>query len=288
MKYNRETLPLIFIAYAILVFVLTWIFGVGYITIGILFLIGIFAFSLTGFLKLNVSRNSMTLALLGYLGISFISLSKFKADIANWEVDVNMISAGIALIGIALALNSQYKEREVKTNPLESLPQPHDSDTHVTLEGLESIDVVLDEVRRKIDFQFQQLDGLAIKAGIVLGVAGVIFTLIVTNLLSQPSITLNLYLAKIALLPIILALVLAFIAIYVLTWDRPPKLERLRDYYIVKDVKVTKLNVIDKCLEAIEKNKKLMDRLFSLVKCSYFLLLIGFVLLAVWIGMNIW
>jgi hypothetical protein len=172
-----------------------------------------------------------------------------------------------------------------RQNLIQPVPAKGDSGL---VEELPSIDIVLDEVRRKLDFQFEQLDGLAIKAGIVLGVAGVIFTLLVTNLLSQPSISLNLYLAKVALIPIILALVLAFIAIYILTWDRPPKLERLRDYYIVKDAQVTKLNVIDKCLEAIEKNKKLMDRLFFLVKCSYFLLLIGFVLLAVWIGTNIW
>jgi hypothetical protein len=145
-----------------------------------------------------------------------------------------------------------------------------------------------DEVRRKLDFQFEQLDGLSTKAGIVLGVAGVIFTILVTSLISQPSTIPNLYLAKIALIPIILALVLALISLYILTWDRPPKLDRLRDYYIVKDTKITKLNVIDKCLEGIDKNKKLLDKLFYLVKCSYFLLLIGFVLLAVWVGIIIW
>lgn len=153
---------------------------------------------------------------------------------------------------------------------------------------LPSIDIVLDEVRRRLDFQFEQLDGLSTKAGIVLGVAGVIFTLLVTSLLSLPSTTPNLYLAKIALIPIIIALVLSFIAIYILKWNRPPNLDRLRDYYIVKDAKVTKLNVIDKCLEGIDKNKKLIDKLFFLVKSSYILLLMGLVLLAVWMGIIIW
>ena len=35
-----------------------------------------------------------------------------------------------------------------------------------------SIDIVLDEVRRKLDFQFGQIDGFNTKSGIVLGFAG--------------------------------------------------------------------------------------------------------------------
>jgi len=287
MKFNREKLPLSLIVYAILIFVLTWIFSIGYIAIAILFLVGIFAFSITGLMRLDVSRRSMTLALLGYLGISFISLSKFKTDIANWDVDVNMISAGIALIGIAIALNSQYKEREVKSETAKS-PLPNITSSEVSIESLTSLDVTLEEVRRRIDFQFEQIDGLVTKSGIVLGVAGVIFTLLVTNLLGDSSEIVDLIIARIALIPIFIALVLSFIPIYVMRWDRPPDLNRLRDYYIVKDKRITKLNVIDKCLEAIDNNKRLVDNLFRLIKCSYILLFLGLMVLAIWIGTNIW
>ncbi len=153
---------------------------------------------------------------------------------------------------------------------------------------LPSIDIVLDEVRRKLDFQFEQLDGLSTKSGIALGVAGVIFTLLVTNLLNQSSTIPNLYLAKTALIPIFISLVLSFVPIYIIKWHRPPNLNRLRDYYIVKKMESTKLNVIDKCLEGVDINQKLIDRLFYLIKCSYILLLIGLALLAVWIGIIIW
>ncbi len=153
---------------------------------------------------------------------------------------------------------------------------------------LPSIDIVLDEVRRKLDFQFEQLDGISTKSGIVIGVAGVIFTLLVTNLLGQSNTISNLYLAKIALIPIFASLVLSFVPIYIIKWDRPPNLNRLRDYYIVKDTENTKLNVIDKCLEAVDDNQKLIDKLFRLIKCTYILLLIGLASLAVWIGIIIW
>ena len=287
MKIDREIIPKSFIAFAILIFVLTWIFGVGYITIAILLLLGIFAISLTGFMKLDVSRRSMALALIGYLGISFISLSKFKEDIANWNVDVNMISAGIALLGIAIALNNLYGEKEVKNNPMEST-QSNDNNSDISPQGLPSIDVVLDEVRRKLDFQFEQLDGLRTKSGIVMGIAGVIFTLLITNLLGQSNTAINLTLAKIALVPIFASIILSCVPIYIRKWNRPPKLERLRDYYIATGTEYTKLNVIDKCLEAIDENQKLVNKLFRIIKYSYFLLLIGLVLLAVWVGMTIW
>ncbi len=157
----------------------------------------------------------------------------------------------------------------------------------MTEQELPSINIVLDEVRRRLDFQFEQLDGLNTKSGIVLGVAGVIFTLLVTNLLDKSSTVDNLILAKIALVPIFASLVISFVPIYIINWDRPPNVERLRSHYIVEDFENTQLNIIDKCLEAIENNEKLLKRLVRLIKCSYFLLLIGLALLAIWIGMII-
>ncbi|MGD0794704.1 MAG: hypothetical protein ABR958_03810 [Dehalococcoidales bacterium] len=153
---------------------------------------------------------------------------------------------------------------------------------------LPSIDIVLDEARRRLDFQFEQLDGLNNKSGILLGVAGVIFTLLVTNLLDKSHTADNLVLAKTALVPIFVSLVMSFVPMYIITWDRPPNLDRLRDYYIVQDTEHSKLNVIDECLRAVDKNQKLLDKLFRLIKYSYILLLIGLALLAIWIGTIIW
>ena len=153
---------------------------------------------------------------------------------------------------------------------------------------LPSIDIVLEEARRRLDFQFDQLNGLVTKSGIVLGVSGIIFTLLVTHILGQSSIPPNLFLFTTTLILIFASLVLSFVPIYIMKWDRPPNLNRLRDYYIVKDVGTTKLNVIDKCIEAVDNNKKLIDKLFCLIKCSYILLLIGLILLAAWLGISVW
>lgn len=154
-------------------------------------------------------------------------------------------------------------------------------------QDLPSIDIVLEETRRKLDFQFNQIDGLVTKAGIVLGAAGIIFTILVTYILGQSSMPPNLLLFTTTLILIFGSLVLSFVPIYIMKWDRPPNLTRLRDHYIVEDVGTTKLDIIDKCLEAIDNNKKLIDKLFRLTKCSYIILLLGLTLLAVWIGVSV-
>lgn len=151
-----------------------------------------------------------------------------------------------------------------------------------------SIDIVLDEVRRKLDFQFEQLDGLNTKSGILLGVAGVIFTLLVTNLLGQSDKVNNLILAKVALIPIFVSIVLSFVPIYIRKLKRPPNLERLRFHYIVKDSKETKLKIIDICREAVKDNQELLKIIVRLIKCSYVSLLLGLGLLAIWIGTIVW
>jgi hypothetical protein len=163
----------------------------------------------------------------------------------------------------------------------------YESNNVIDTQVLLSIDIVLDEVRRKINFQFEQIDGLVNKSGIILGIDGIIFTILITNLINRSSMASNQFLAEIALVPIFASLTLCFIPILVRRWETPPNINRLRDYYIVKDQVITKISIIDKCLEAIDKNRNLIDKLFFLIKISLGLLFIGLILLAVWIGTNI-
>jgi len=146
-----------------------------------------------------------------------------------------------------------------------------------------SIDIVLDEVRRRLDFQFGQLDGFSTKAGIVLGIAGVVFALLINIWFSLPIGTTGLELMQISLIFIIMALILSFLMIFILRWNRSPNLNRLRDYYIFKDVKETKLNIIDKCMEGIDENQRQIDRLVCILRCAHTLLLVGLLLLVIWV-----
>ena len=157
----------------------------------------------------------------------------------------------------------------------------------MTNQELPSIDIVLDEVRRTLDFQFKILDGLVTKSGIVLGVSGVIITLLVTSLIEKSTLA-NSVLVEVALVPIFLSLVLSFVSISIGKWDKPPQLERLRSHYITQPANETKLIVIDIIRDAIEKNDKHIKVRICLWKSSYCILAIGIGLLAVWIGTVIW
>ncbi|MDV2988835.1 MAG: hypothetical protein ACRKGH_09170 [Dehalogenimonas sp.] len=304
MKIDKQKLP-IYISITLSLITFGAIFGFGAIALSIIyriffpvvFLLWISSFLLSlswKELRGILSPNAINSAFIIYLGAIFISLSRFKTEIAEGSVDINMIGVGLALIAIALGLTAQFKENKeqvFEANNSTTILAPEvcqENDDTIDTQALMSIDVVLDEVRRRIDFQFEQIDGLVTKSGIALGIAGVIFTLLVTNILGQSDTIANLFLAKIALIPLLMSLSLSFIPIFIMKWDRPPDLNRLRDYYIVKDIGITKLNIIDKCLEAIDNNKKLIDKLFRLIKYSYVLLFFGFTLLAVWIGINVW
>ena len=147
---------------------------------------------------------------------------------------------------------------------------------------LPSIDIVLDEVRRKLDFQFEQIDSLDTKSGILLGITGVLMALLMTNIITQPNLP-NLILVKVALIPIFVSLLLSFISIATRKWDKPPQLDRLRSYYINQGEDETKLKIIDIVMDAISKNKKPIEEKICLWKWSYSVLALGIGLLAVWV-----
>lgn len=158
----------------------------------------------------------------------------------------------------------------------------------MTDQELPSIDIVLDEGRRKIDFQFEQIDGLDMKSGIVLGISGVVLTLLVTNLFNQFNSIINTTLAEIALIPILLSLILSLIAIFIRKWDTPPKLEGLESHYLTEPANKTKLELIKVYLEATQNNSKKINVKVYLLYSSYAVLAIGLGLLAYWIGAVIW
>lgn len=142
--------------------------------------------------------------------------------------------------------------------------------------GLPSVDVVLEEARRKLDFQFNQLDSLDTKASIVLGSAGVILMLLLTAVLVVDRyMGFTLELAKASFILVSVAIILSVIKLWVRTYQRPPHLDWLRRYYIVKNPNETKLKMIDSLLKAISYNDEILNKQSSLVKCSYVFLLIG-------------
>jgi len=156
----------------------------------------------------------------------------------------------------------------------------------VYFDSQQSVDLVLEEVRRRLDFQFEQMDSYQFKASIVLGISGVILTtmfmvfsndavLIVLNLESMTIFGIIIKSYKIAWIPLFISILLAFIIIWVRKYDRPPSLDHLRKYYLNKNEDETKLKIIDICIEAFHKNERRLNIQATLLQIAYVFVLIG-------------
>jgi len=299
MKVDKQTIPIyISVALSLITFFTIWEFGgvalpIIQILLGVVFVLWILMFLLVlsaPKLREKVSSAAITSAFIIYLGALFLSLSRFKSEIAEVNIDISMIGVGLALIAIGTVLATQRKEQksEAENSVENSTPEVSDETKETMMEQeLSSIDIVLDEVRRTLDFQFARLDGLVTKSGLVLGVSGVILTLLVTSFLGESDLASPL-LIKVAFAPILLSLILSFISIYIVKWGKPPQLERLRSHYITQPANETRLKIIDIVMEAIENNDKRIKARVCLWKSSYVILGIGLVFLAIWLGIVVW
>jgi len=300
MKVDKQTIPIyISVALSLVTFFTIWEFGgvvlpIIQILLSVVFVLWILMFLLAlsvPKLSEKVSPSAITNAFIIYLGALFISFSRFKSEIAEGNIDISMIGVGLALFAIGIRLTTHREEQKSEAeNSVEKSTPEVSKENEKTMPGQElpSMDIVLDEVRRTIDFQFEQIDGLDTKAGITLGIAGVILTLLVTSMLGQSNAIANSLLVKVALVPMLLSLILSFISISVRKWDKPPQLERLRSHYITQPADETKLKIIDISMDAIENNDKHIKTRVCLLKSSYFILAIGLGLLAVWILTVVW
>jgi len=147
-----------------------------------------------------------------------------------------------------------------------------------------SIDIVLDEARRALDFQFKQLDGLDTKSGMMLGIAGVVITLLVSTLIGMPDLN-NSLLVKIigAIIGVTLSisLILSYVNLRIGKWNKPPEIDTLIKDYASKDLHTTKCKIVGTIQEAIQKNDKLLEERFFLYKRSYTVLFIGLVMVII-------
>lgn len=150
-------------------------------------------------------------------------------------------------------------------------------------QNLPSIDIVLEEVRRTLDYQFQQARNLDTKSGIVLGTSGIILAILASILHGHSDSLNNINIIRGALCATLLSFLLSFITLNIRKWDRPPEVNRLRSHYIIEDSEQTKLRVIDIYLDAIRRNQRRIKQKIYLVQSSFSILAIASGFFAVWI-----
>jgi len=143
-----------------------------------------------------------------------------------------------------------------------------------------SIDEILNEARRALDFQFDVQDGLDTKSGILLGIAGVVITLMVTALIGTPSL-LDRIMSVIIVFVFFMSLLLSYRNIRIRDWQKPPDIEALIKEYEHEDAHITKCRLAGTIQDAIKKNETILKKRIRLFKYSYNLLFIGLVMLVV-------
>jgi hypothetical protein len=300
MKVDKETIPIyISVALSLITFLAIWMFGgtvlvfLYRVLLPVIFSLWIFLFILLMArkdLRKIISPTAITNAFIIFLGALFISLSRFKTEIAKVNIDMNMIGVGLALMAIALGFTTQYREHkeqmlEAESSTKHSTPEiPSESESSTTNQALPSIDVVLDEARRTLDFQFEQLDALDTKSGILLGIAGVVITVLVSASIGMPDLRDSL-IAKIvvSIIAVILfiSLILSYWNLRIGKWHKPPELDALINDYVSKDSHITKCKLIGTIQQAVEENEKLLQRRFFLYERSHNILFAGLALVTI-------
>ena len=224
----------------------------------------------------------------------------FAIIVSNSDAKLGLLAVGIAIITLAFAnisdlsgskdlkeIKEILKDIQPKINQLaigtdekkEEKKQPDDRPTP-------SLDICLEEARRNVDFQMNQIDGLDSKSGIFLGIAGVIFTLLITSLIqtnSSQTILPHSIFIKIALIPILLSIIAAFIALLLHNYSRPPKLEELWNRYLHSESERTKKDVATKIVAAVKENDNAINQKALWIKTSYFALGVGILALVLWV-----
>jgi hypothetical protein len=300
MKVDKETLPIyISVALSLITFFAIWMFGGTVLVffyevlLPVIFSLWIFLFILLMArkdLRKIISPTAITNAFIIFLGALFISLSRFKTEIAKVNIDMNMIGVGLALIAIGLGFTTQYREHkeqrlEAESSTRNSTPEiPSESVSSATGQPLPSVDLVLEEARRTLDFQFEQLDALDTKSGILLGIAGVVITLLVTASIAIPDLSNSLVvkiMGSIIAVTLFISLILSYWNLRIGKWHKPPELDALINDYVSKDSHTTKCKLIGTIQQAVQENEKLLQRRFFLYERSHDILFAGLALVTI-------
>jgi hypothetical protein len=203
-----------------------------------------------------------------------------SADTLFWDF-VFLIAVGFIVMFWSL-----YKQRGLKDSSDTHCCEEIKSDKIITVTEQESpsIDIVLDEAKRTLDFQFEQLDALDTKSGILLGIAGVVITVLVSASIGIPDLRGSLIakiMVSIIAVTLFTSLILSYWNLRIGKWHKPPELDALINDYVSKDSHTTKCKLIGTIQQAVKENEELLQRRFFLYERSHDILFAGLALVTI-------
>jgi len=137
-----------------------------------------------------------------------------------------------------------------------------------------TLDLIYNEVKDRLNTQFQSLEGLNTKASVIIGFVGVIIG-ISLNLYSDE----NPHLFIESMLLFLGAAFLSFSAYKVEGYRRDPKPRALTEKYLREDDKKVKKKLIDNFIQSYEDNKNRIEKKGKYINYSLILLFVGLIFL---------
>lgn len=154
-------------------------------------------------------------------------------------------------------------------------------DTASDPDDLPSLNFVFEQVEKRFEVQWNTLDSLDTKIGLLFGFGGVILAALLGAygwLPDMPSIPLFLFFA--AIMALVISLVLAFFAYRPRVYDYPPEPRRIREEYVSRPLVQSKLALVDTRVTKFEQNERILRQKARMLSWALGALLIGVCLLA--------
>ena len=139
---------------------------------------------------------------------------------------------------------------------------------------LETLELIYNEVKDRLNTQFQSLDGLNTKASVIIGFVGVIIG-ISLQLYSQS----NSYLFGSCMTLFLISIFFSFSAYKIKSYRRDPEPRDLTEKYLREDDKEVKKQLIDNFIESFEENKNKIEEKGKYINYSLILLFVGLIVL---------
>jgi hypothetical protein len=147
------------------------------------------------------------------------------------------------------------------------------------MEELKSLNLIYEETKAKIERQFQTLEALDNKAGIIAGLTGIILGIIVT---AKPSNRLFWYLAAIFLF---LSSILSLFGILVKKWRSDPSPLGMKTYLDKEEI-ISKRQFFENLIGSYRENKRKIVRKARWIKFSIIALILGLIVVLILVFVN--
>ena len=139
---------------------------------------------------------------------------------------------------------------------------------------LETLELIYNEVKDRLNTQFQSLDGLNTKASVIIGFVGVIIG-ISLQLYSQS----NSYLFGLCMSLFMISIFFSFSAYKGKRYRKDPEPRALTVEYLMEDDKTVKKQLIDNFIASFEENKNNIEEKVKYINYSLILLFVGLIVL---------